>query len=54
MGAHSDPARGANPLLHDLVEEDFPVKNGMIEVPDRPGLGITVREAFLAKHAVNS
>ena len=24
----------------------------MIEVPDRPGLGITVREDFLAKHAV--
>jgi L-alanine-DL-glutamate epimerase-like enolase superfamily enzyme len=45
---------GANPLLHDLVEEDFPVKNGMIEVPDQPGLGITVREAFLAKHTVNS
>jgi len=25
---------GANPLLHDLVEEDFPVKDGMIEVPE--------------------
>ena len=43
---------GANPLLHDLVEEDFPVKDGMIEVPDRPGLGITVREDFLQKHTV--
>ena len=31
---------------------DFPVKDGMIEVPDRPGLGITVREDFLAKHTV--
>jgi L-alanine-DL-glutamate epimerase-like enolase superfamily enzyme len=45
---------GANPLLHDLVEESFPVEGGMIEVPDRPGLGITVREDFLAKHAVTS
>ena len=43
---------GANPLLHDLVEENFPVKEGMIEVPDRPGLGITVREDFFAKHTV--
>src|SRR3954451_950704 len=45
---------GANPLLHDLVEENFPVGGGMIEVPDRPGLGITVREDFLQKHAVKS
>src|SRR6478672_11767320 len=43
---------GANPLLHDLVEESFPVKDGLIDVPDRPGLGITVREDFLAKHTV--
>jgi L-alanine-DL-glutamate epimerase-like enolase superfamily enzyme len=43
---------GANPLLHDLVEEEFPVKDGLIEVPERPGLGITVREDFLQKHAV--
>jgi L-alanine-DL-glutamate epimerase-like enolase superfamily enzyme len=43
---------GANPLLHDLIEESFPVSDGLIEVPDRPGLGITVREDFLQKHAV--
>jgi len=43
---------GANPLLHDLVEEAFPVIDGMIEVPERPGLGITVREDFLQKHSV--
>jgi len=43
---------GANPLLHDLVEESFPVSDGMIEVPERPGLGITVREDFLQKHAM--
>src|SRR5207244_12336440 len=44
---------GANPLLHDLVEEDFPVEDGMIQVPDRPGLGITVRQDFLASHPVS-
>jgi L-alanine-DL-glutamate epimerase-like enolase superfamily enzyme len=26
----------------------------MIAVPDRPGLGITVREDFLAAHTVSS
>ena len=43
---------GANPLLHDLVEEQFPVQDGEIEIPDRPGLGITVREDFLEVHTV--
>ena len=43
---------GANPLLHDLIEDGFPVEDGMIAVPDRPGLGITVREDFLKKHTV--
>ena len=45
---------GANPLLHDLVEESFPVEDGMIAVPDRPGLGVTVREDFLREHTVSS
>jgi L-alanine-DL-glutamate epimerase-like enolase superfamily enzyme len=43
---------GANPLLHDLIEESFPVQDGLIEIPDRPGLGITVREDLLAEHTV--
>jgi L-alanine-DL-glutamate epimerase-like enolase superfamily enzyme len=43
---------GANPLLHDLVEEDFPVTNGVVAVPERPGLGITVRKDFVARHRV--
>ncbi len=41
---------GHNPMLHDLIEEDFPVEDGMIAIPDRPGLGITVRESFLAEY----
>jgi L-alanine-DL-glutamate epimerase-like enolase superfamily enzyme len=44
---------GANPMLHDLIEEDVGVENGMIAIPDRPGLGITVRESVLASHAVH-
>ena len=43
---------GAIPLLHDLIEESFPVQDGLIEIPDRPGLGITVRKDFLAEHTV--
>lgn len=38
---------GHNPMLHDLIEESFPVKDGLIEIPDRPGLGITVKDDFL-------
>lgn len=44
---------GANPMLHDLVEEDVDVRDGTIAIPDRPGLGITVSEGFLTAHAVN-
>ena len=28
------------------------LQDGEIEIPDRPGLGITVREGFLADHTV--
>lgn len=44
-------ALGANPLLHELVHEPFPVVDGEIEIPDRPGLGITVDEDFVRRHA---
>lgn len=44
---------GANPMLHELVEEDVDVRDGTIAIPDRPGLGITVSEAFLKAHAVS-
>jgi L-alanine-DL-glutamate epimerase-like enolase superfamily enzyme len=41
---------GANPMIHDLVEESFPAERGMVAIPDRPGLGITVRESFLEQY----
>ena len=41
---------GANPMIHDLIEESFPAERGMVEIPDRPGLGITVRESFLEQY----
>lgn len=43
---------GDNPMLHDLVEERFPVIDGTVEIPDRPGLGITVNEEFVRRHTV--
>jgi L-alanine-DL-glutamate epimerase-like enolase superfamily enzyme len=42
---------GANPLLHELVHETFPVIDGQVDIPDRPGLGITVDEDFVRRHA---
>ncbi|MDP6351002.1 MAG: mandelate racemase/muconate lactonizing enzyme family protein [Alphaproteobacteria bacterium] len=44
---------GANPMLHDLVEEDFTVIDGDLEIPDRPGLGLTVADDFVAKYRVD-
>jgi L-alanine-DL-glutamate epimerase-like enolase superfamily enzyme len=41
---------GANPLLHELIEESFIAENGVVEIPSRPGIGITVREDYLARH----
>lgn len=43
---------GANPLLHELAEEKFTVSDGFIDVPDRPGLGVTVNEGFVERYAV--
>jgi L-alanine-DL-glutamate epimerase-like enolase superfamily enzyme len=45
---------GANPMIHDLVEEKIEAVDGMIAIPDAPGLGFTVREDFLAAHAVEA
>ncbi len=44
---------GANPLLHELSEEKFSVKDGMVEIPDRPGLGVTVNDAFVKRYTVD-
>jgi len=41
---------GFNPMLHDLVEESFPVQDGRIAIPDRPGLGVTIRPEFVERY----
>ena len=42
---------GANPLLRDLAVEDFVAVDGYIDIPDRPGLGVTVDEDFVKRYA---
>ena len=41
---------GANPMIHELVEESFRVEGGTLAIPARPGLGITVREDFVQRY----
>jgi L-alanine-DL-glutamate epimerase-like enolase superfamily enzyme len=41
---------GANPLLHELVEEPMVVTDGVLTPPSRPGLGVTPRPAFIEKY----
>lgn len=43
---------GANPMIHDLIEEEVRVREGMITVPEKPGLGFTMREDFLRAYSV--
>jgi L-alanine-DL-glutamate epimerase-like enolase superfamily enzyme len=43
---------GANPLLHELAVEQFHRQRRLLEIPDRPGLGVTVREEFVQRHQV--
>lgn len=41
-----------NPLLHELADGVPAVSGGMIEIPDRPGLGLTINEDFVKRYAV--
>jgi L-alanine-DL-glutamate epimerase-like enolase superfamily enzyme len=45
---------GANPMIHDLVVNEVTVKDGLIEIPDGPGLGFTISETFLDAHVQRS
>ena len=40
------------PMRHELALEKIQAEDGWIEVPDRPGLGITLNEEFVAAHVV--
>lgn len=42
--------RNFNPLRDDLLQEKVVFKNGMVEVPTGPGLGVAVDEAVLGRY----
>lgn len=44
---------GANPMLHELANESFPVVGGQITIPDGPGLGISINEEFVSRYRLN-
>jgi L-alanine-DL-glutamate epimerase-like enolase superfamily enzyme len=43
---------GANPMIHDIVREEVKVIDGLIAIPDAPGLGLTMNEDKIRAHAV--
>ena len=42
---------GANPMIHDLVEETVEARDGMIAIPEKPGLGFTISQRVLETYA---
>ena len=46
--------RKHNPLRDDLLIENFSLRDGCLDVPQGPGLGITINESVLEKYAVRS
>ncbi|HTM53951.1 MAG TPA: mandelate racemase/muconate lactonizing enzyme family protein [Pirellulales bacterium] len=42
-----------SPLRHELTHEKVQAEDGWISVPDRPGLGVTLDEAFVKAHLVS-
>jgi L-alanine-DL-glutamate epimerase-like enolase superfamily enzyme len=41
-----------SPLRHELTHERMQATDGWMTVPDRPGLGVTLDERFVARHLV--
>lgn len=41
-----------SPLRHELTHEKVQAIDGWIEVPDRPGLGVTLDEDFVQRHLI--
>ena len=45
---------GANPMIHDLIQGTVAASDGMVNIPDGPGLGFSISETFLKAHVRNS
>ena len=41
-------------MLHELAVEDFIAEDGYIEIPNRPGLGVTIDEDFVGRYTVKT
>ena len=41
-----------SPLRDQLTREQFPVVEGLVQVPDAPGLGVTLNEETVARYRV--
>lgn len=41
-----------SPIRHELTQERFMADKGVITVPDRPGLGLTLNEGFVQSHLI--
>lgn len=44
---------GGNPALHELTEDPPTPKNGEVPIPDRPGLGLTIRQDFVDRNRID-
>ncbi|MEW6157713.1 MAG: mandelate racemase/muconate lactonizing enzyme family protein [Verrucomicrobiota bacterium] len=42
-----------SPMRHQLTHEKMQAKHGWIEVPDAPGLGVTLNEDFVAEYLIS-
>jgi D-galactarolactone cycloisomerase len=45
--------RSANPLRDGVSVEQFPLENGYLAIPDRPGLGITLDMDFIERYSTD-
>ena len=43
---------GANPLLFELSENPPVARDGLVDIPEEPGLGVRINEDFAARHTV--
>jgi L-alanine-DL-glutamate epimerase-like enolase superfamily enzyme len=41
---------GFNPMLRELTNTPFTLRDGQVEIPDQPGLGVNIDQAFIARY----
>jgi L-alanine-DL-glutamate epimerase-like enolase superfamily enzyme len=46
LGNYAAVVETIHPLLHELVQEPFDLRDGFVHASDRPGLGITLNREF--------